>query len=147
MKYFDKLTDRFASAILFAMFAALIVLIAMLFGCATKFSQEDIQSLEEAKQLFINQLENDMHPVIWAYLDEVLHDPESFRLQRFEYTQIMYTLTDSYVYATKHTPAWRINMRYRVRIPAGGIMLKEMRFYLFKNKRLLLPSGYLVSLE
>ena len=147
MNHFDRLIDQFFSVLFLAVFVILITIIAMLFGCAVKLSQEDIQSLEEAKQLFINQLENDMHPVIWTYLDEVLHDPDSFRLQRFEYTQIMYTLTDSYVYARNHTPAWRINMRYRVRIPAGGIMLKEMRFYLFKNKRLLLPNEILVPLE
>ena len=49
---------------------------------------DDVQHLEEAKALFKNQFEfeDDIHPIIQAYLDEVLHDPDSFRLERFEYT-------------------------------------------------------------
>lgn len=139
MKYFDTLT-KFRVALVF-----LITLTVSLMGCAVKISQEDRQQLEDAKQVFMSQLEDGMHPIIWAYLDEVLHDPESFRLQRFVYTPLMYDLPDHYRH-TRGTPAWHINMRYRVRVPAGGIMLKEMSFYLFKNKRLALPNGALTSL-
>lgn len=59
----------------------IIVLLSALFGCTVAVpvtTQEDIQQLEEVKGLFISQIENDMHPVIWVYLDEVLHDPEVF---------------------------------------------------------------------
>lgn len=129
-------------------------------GCASKpITQEDIQQLEEAKNLFVSQLENDMHPVIWAYLDEVLHDPDSFRLQRFEYKISSFTYSEKFerkpyllsdavevVYGDVTVPAYRILMRYRVRVPAGGMMLKEQYFYLLKNKSLQLPNGQFVSL-
>ena len=69
----------------------ILLAIILVVGCAVKqITQEDIQQLEEAKRLFVSQLENDMHPVILAYLDEVLHDPDSFRLQRFEYPRQAY---------------------------------------------------------
>ena len=62
-------------------FTVLVVTILLVspFGCALKApSPEDLQQLEKAKILFETQIENDKHPVIWAYLDEVLHDPYSF---------------------------------------------------------------------
>ena len=139
------------------------VTIAILVGCAATVpvtTQEDIQQLEEAKGLFISQLENDMHPVIWAYLDEVLHDPDSFRLQRFEYILINYRKTVQYEHKlywfgdeteTRNkeviVPAYHIKMRYRVRIPAGGVMLKEMNFYLLRDKGLVLPNGVSLPLS
>ena len=139
------------------------VTIAILVGCAATVpapTQEDIQQLEETKGLFISQLENDMHPVIWAYLDEVLHDPDSFRLQRFEYTLINYKKTVQYEEKrylfgdqteTRNeeviVPAYHIKMRYRVRIPAGGVMLKEMNFYLLRDKGLVLPNGISLPLS
>ena len=144
-------------------FAFLVFAIAIT-GCAVKivkaFTPEDIQQLEDAKSLFESQMKDDMHPVIWAYLDEILHDPDSFRLQRFEYNMSNYRLMQPYeekIYAfgsetrTKHkqvfVPAYRVLMRYRVRIPAGGMMLKEMNFYLLKDKSIRLPNGIFVSLE
>lgn len=100
-----------------------------------------------------------MHPVIWAYLDEVLHDPDSFRLQRFEYQITRLTLQKptsqrKYVFGGytetryKHVTvyAYQIKMRYRVRVPAGGIMLKEMYFHLLENREIHLPNGNFVSL-
>lgn len=129
-------------------------------GCASKaITQEDIQQLEEVKSLFVSQIKDDMHPVIWAYLDEVLHDPDSFRLQRFEYKISSFTYSKKFernpyllsdeteiVYSNVTAPAYRILMRYRVRVPAGGMMLKEQYFYLLKNKSLHLPNGQFVSL-
>ena len=131
-------------------------------GCTVKaFTPEDIQQIEDVKCLFESQMKDDMHPVIWAYLDEVLHDPYSFRLQRFEYDISNWYVRQPYkvkVYAfdrknktiTKHkqvlVPAYRVLMHFRVRIHAGGYMLKEMTFYLFKDKRILLPNGDSVSL-
>ena len=122
-------------------------------------TEADLQQLEKSKNLFTSQLENDMHPIIWAYLGEVLHDPDSFRLQRFEYTLINYSRNVPYEHKlywfgdqteTRHkeviVPAYHIHMRYRVRIPAGGIMLKEMSFYLLKDKELVLPNNDAVTL-
>ena len=75
----------------------ILLAIILVVGCAVKqITQEDIQQLEEAKRLFVSQLENDMHPVILAYLDEVLHDPDSFRLQRFEYEITDFTYSQEY---------------------------------------------------
>ena len=139
----------------------ILLAIILVVGCAVKqITQEDIQQLEEAKRLFVSQLENDMHPVILAYLDEVLHDPDSFRLQRFEYEITDFTYSQEYekkMYTfgdqreTSHynitAPAYQVLMRYRVRIPAGGIMLKEMSFYLLKDKQLVLPNWEGVSLS
>lgn len=132
---------------------------AMFFGCAAKqVTEVNIQCLEETKSLFVNQLENDMHPIIWAYLDEVLHDPESFRLQRFEYQitnlrRQMPAKERKYLFGSLETiyknitvPVYEVNMRYRVRVPAGGIMLKEMQFHLLETKEIYLPNGNLVSL-
>ena len=140
----------------------MITITIMTAGCASTIraiTQEDIQQLEEAKIVFESQLENDMHPVIWAYLDEVLHDPDSFRLQRFEYKISNFTYSEKYdkkrylfgdeaeiAYKNVIAPAYRILMRYRVRIPAGGIMLKEMSFYLLKDKQLVLPNWEGISL-
>ena len=116
-------------------------------GCAVKWTSEDIQQLEYVKGRFESQMKDDMHPVIWAYLDEVLHDPYSFRLQRFEYKKITYTFRGDFYKRDLHVPAYRVLMLYRVRIPAGGYMLKEMEFYLFKDKRILLPNGILFQLR
>ena len=44
-------------------------------------------------------------------------------------------------------PAYQVLMRYRVRIPAGGIMLKEMSFYLLRDKQLVLPNSQGVALS
>ena len=137
--------------------------VAMLVGCMATIpvhTEADLQQLEDAKNLFISQLENDMHPAIWEYLDEVLHDPDSFRLQRFEYTITNHHSKVAYKERTyllsKETetfykyvvvPAYTINMRYRVRVPAGGFMLKQTKFFLFEDKRLRLPSGVSVSLS
>ena len=139
-----------------------IILIVLLLGCALKApSPEDLQQLEEVKTLFVSQIENDMHPVIWAYLDEVLHDPYSFRLQRFEYYLMSYytykkdtgVLRHAHPYGTEKVykrvtePAYQILMRFRVRVPSGGFMLKEMYFYLLKDKQFRLPSGQFVSID
>lgn len=50
--------------------------VAMLVGCMATIpvhTEEDLQQLEDAKNLFISQLENNMHcsthPAIWEYLD------------------------------------------------------------------------------
>ena len=139
-----------------------LALTAILLGCAPitrSITQEDIQQLEEVKSVFESQLENDMHPAIWVYLDEVLHDPDSFRLQRFEYKISNFTYVEKYekktylfgdqtetAYKNVIAPAYRILMRYRVRIPAGGVMLKEMNFFLLKDQRLVLPNGNIVPL-
>ena len=148
----------------FSIYVSMMLLLAMIFlflGCAVKqITEKDLKQLEEAKSLFVSQLENDMHPVIWAYLDEVLHDPDSFRLQRFEYKISNFTFSQEYEkkmytfgdqreasYYNITTPACRVLMRYRVRIPAGGIMLKEMSFYLLKDKQLILPNWGSVSLS
>ena len=144
-------------------FLLIYIAVGVITGCAVKqpvtTTQEDVAQLEETKNFFISQIENDMHPIIWEYLDEVLHDPDSFRLQRFEYTLGYYLQTVSYekklywfgdqtetVYEKIPVPAYHIKMRYRVRIPAGGIMLKEMVFYLLKNKKIVLPNDVQTSL-
>ena len=129
-------------------------------GCAAKkITHEDIQQLDHAKNIFESQIENDRHPVIWMYLDEVLHDPYSFRLQRYEY-QIgnypiivpyehkLYWFGDQTEMRSKEVtmPAYHILMRFRVRVPSGGYMLKEMSFYLLKDKTLRLPNGQFVSI-
>ena len=133
-------------------------------GCGVKIvkalTPEDIQQLEDVKSLFESQMKDDMHPVIWVYLDEVLHDPDSFRLQRFEYNISNYRLMQPYEekihvfgsetrtkYKQVFVPAYRVLMRYRVRIPAGGMMLKKMNFYLLKDKSIRLPNGIFVSLK
>ena len=144
-------------------FTVLVVTILLVspFGCALKApSPEDLQQLEKAKILFETQIENDKHPVIWAYLDEVLHDPYSFRLQRFEYTRINHYTYEKptgksrfisgetvKVYKSMNEPAYQILMRFRVRVPSGGFMLKEMYFTLLKNKHLRLPNGQSVSIS
>ena len=91
---------------------------------------------------------------------EARHDPDSFRLQRFEYEITNFTYSQEYekkMYTfgdqreTSHynvtAPAYQVLMRYRVRIPAGGIMLKEMSFYLLRDKQLVLPNSQGVSLS
>ena len=44
-------------------------------------------------------------------------------------------------------PAYHIKMRYRVRIPAGGVILKEMNFYLLGDMGLVLPNGVSLPLS
>lgn len=146
----------------FFMFLIIFIATLMFISCMATTpirTEADLQQLEKSKNLFISQIENDMHPIIWAYLDEVLHDPDSFRLQRFEYTLINYSRNVPYEHKlywfgdqteTRHkeviVPAYHINMRYRVRIPAGGIMLNEMSFYLLEDKELILPNNIAVPL-
>ena len=120
---------------------------------------DDIQQLEEAKDLFKNQFEDDIHPRIQAYLYEVLHDPNSFRLDRFEYTianypavvlpkkrTILRRKSTKTLYEQVLIPAYHINMRFRARVPERGTQQKEMRFYLLKDKQLILPNNLAVSL-
>lgn len=124
----------------------------LVFSCALKVTPEELQQLEDAKTLFESQIENDMHPIIWTYLDEVLHDPYSFRLQRYEYNVSSYpliTVPDPAFISgkrTKRVSAYHITMRFRTRVPAGGYMLKEMSFYLLKDKKIVLPNGLIISL-
>ena len=132
---------------------SLILILFLVFssGCALKLTPEDKQQLEDARSLFENQIENDMHPIIWAYLDEVLHDPYSFRLQRYEYTLSKYLMTIpdprfAPEKRTKYVHAYHITMRFRVKVPAGGYMLKKMNFYLLKDKTIALPNGFRRSL-
>ena len=155
MNDFDTLKNRLAGAWVFVLLA----LVTPLFGCAVKkITHADIQQLDHAKNIFESQIENDTHPVIWAYLDEVLHDPYSFRLQRYEYNIVRYTYEQStqkmkYVFGEPETvqeqttaPAYQIRMRYRVKTPEGGYMLTETSFYLLKDKTLRLPNGQFVSI-
>lgn len=120
---------------------------------------DDVQHLEEAKKLFKNQFEDDMHPIIWAYLFEVLPEPDSFRLQRFEYTIANYptmvpnkkrTLmpgkSAKMLYKQVLIPAYHINMRFRARVPEIGTQTQEMRFYLLTDKQLILPNNLAVPL-
>ena len=122
---------------------------------------DDIQQLEEAKALFKNQFEfeDDIHPIIQAYLDEVLHDPDSFRLHRFEYTIANYpamvpnkkrTLiprkSTKVLYKQVLIPAYHINMHFRSRVPESGTQTQEMRFYLLTDKQLILPNNLAVPL-
>ena len=122
---------------------------------------DDIQQLEEAKALFKNQFEfeDDIHPIIQAYLDEVLHDPDSFRLERFEYTIANYPAvvlpkkrtilgrkSTKVLYEQVLIPAYHITMHFRARIPESGTDQEEMRFYLLKDKQLILPNNLAVPL-
>ena len=58
----------------FAFFVFAIAITGCAFKIVKAFTPEDIQQLEDAKSLFESQMKDDMHPVIWAYLDEILHD-------------------------------------------------------------------------
>ena len=146
-------------------FIALIICVAvsMFMSCAGTtipvHTADDIRQLEEAKELFKSQFENDMHPIIRTYLDEVLHDPNSFRLERFEYTianyptmvrnkkrTIMPSKSTETLYKQVLIPAYHINMRFRARVPESGTQIQEMRFYLLTDKQLILPNNLAVSL-
>ena len=146
-------------------FIALIICVAvsMFMSCAGTtipvHTADDIRQLEAAKELFKNQFEDDMHPIIGAYLDEVLHDPDSFRLGRFEYTIANYPTmvankkrtiipgkSTETLYKQVLIPAYHINMRFRARIPESGTQIQEMRFYLLTDKQLILPNNLAVSL-
>ena len=157
----NYLRHFYSDTFCFGAVIVVVILLLSLLGCALKApSPEDLQQLETAKILFETQIENDMHSVIWTYLDEVLHDPYSFRLQRFEYTRINHY---SYkkptgqsklvygevvkVYKSMNEPVYQILMRFRVKVPSGGFMLKEMYFYLLKNKHLRLPNGRYVPIS
>ncbi len=122
---------------------------------------DDIQQLEEAKALFKNQFEfeDDIHPIIQAYLDEVLHDPDSFRLERFEYTianypavvlpkkrTILQRKSTKVLYEQVLIPAYHITMHFRARVPESGTDQEKMRFYLLKDKQLILPNNLAVPL-
>ena len=122
---------------------------------------DDVQQLEAAKALFKNQFEfeDDIHPIIQAYLDEVLHDPDSFRLERFEYTianypamvlskkrTILRRKSTKVLYKQVLIPAYHINMRFRSRVPESGTQTQEMRFYLLTDKQLILPNNLAVPL-
>ena len=125
--------------------------IVMFIGCTATMSintEHDAQQLEEAKALFKNQFENDMHPIVQAYLDEVLHDPNSFRLERFDYTLANYpTMVPSKNrYKQVLIPAYLVVMHFRSRDPFGTVHHDKMRFYLLKDKQLVLPNNLAVSL-
>ena len=120
---------------------------------------DDVQHLEEAKELFKNQFENDMHPIIQEYLVEVLPKLDSFHLDRFEYTIANYptmvvnkkrTLmpgkSTKTLYKQVLIPAYLINMHFRARIPDIGTRPQEMRFYLLTDKQLILPNNLAVPL-
>lgn len=120
---------------------------------------DDVQQLEEAKKLFKNQFADDVHPIIQAYLDEVLHDPDSFHLERFEYTIANYPAvvlskkrtilgrkSTKVLYEQVLIPAYHITMHFRARIPESGTDQEKMRFYLLKDKQLILPNNLAVSL-
>ena len=143
-------------------FTVFCVGIMVFIGCMATMpirTEQDVQQLEEAKELFKRQFENDMHPIIWAYLDEVLHDPSSFRLQRFEYTLANYPAIVPYkkrtILPSKSTktlykqvliPAYHVNMHFWNKVPASGSQIGEMRFYLLKDNQLILPNNLAVSL-
>ena len=139
-----------------------LLFIVVFAGCAATMpthTDEDMLQLEAAKALFKSQLENDLHPIIQAYLDEVLHDPHSFRLQRVEYTVANYVSTVPYekrahlfskrsniFYKQVLIPTYLINMRFYSEVANSGFQLVEMKFYLLKDETLILPSGVAVSL-
>ena len=136
--------------------------ITVCLGCMATIpihTEQDTQQLEEAKELFKSQFEGDMHPIIMAYLVEVLHEPNSFRLERFDYTLANYptmvphkkrTLLPSkspkVLYKQVLIPAYHINMHFRHTVPTRGTQLEEMRFYLLRDKQLILPNNLAVSL-
>lgn len=135
----------------------------MFMGCAGTtipvHTADDVQHLEEAKELFKDQFKDDMHPIIQEYLFEVLPEPDSFHLQRFEYTIANYptmvvnkerTLmpgkSTKVLYKQVLIPAYLINMHFRARIPDIGTRPQEMRFYLLTDKQLILPNNLAVPL-
>ena len=144
------------------LFTAFCIGITIFIGCMATVpvdTEQDIQQLAEAKEFFKNQFEDDMHPVIWAYLNEVLPDPDSFRLERFDYTLSNYPAIIPYkkrailpgkstktLYKQVLIPAYYINMRFWSRVPENRMQLEEMRFYLLKDKQLILPNNVAVLL-
>ena len=125
--------------------------IVMFIGCTATMSintEHDAQQLEEAKALFKNQFENDMHPIVQAYLDEVLHDPNSFRLERFDYTLANYPtmVASKNRYKQVLIPAYLVDLHFRREDPFGTSHHDKMRFYLLKDKQLILPNNLAVSL-
>ena len=127
------------------------VRIVMLIGCTATMpinTEQDTQQLKEAKALFKNQFEDDMHPIIAAYLDEVLHDPNSFRLERFDYILANYPTMVAFKTRYKQVliPAYLVDLHFRSRDPFGTVHHGEMRFYLLKDKQLILPNNLAVSL-
>ena len=103
--------------------------------------------------------EDDMHPIIRAYLVEVLHDSSSFRLERFDYTLANYpsmipdkkrtilpSKSPKVLYKQVLIPAYHINMLFWHKVPTSCLQLEEMRFYLLKDKQLILPNNLAVSL-
>ena len=143
-------------------FTVFCVGITVLIGCMATIpihTEQDTQQLEDAKEFFKSQFEDDMHPIIWAYLMEVLHAPDSFHLERFDYTLANYptmvpnkkrTLLPSksskVLYKQVLIPAYHIRMHFRHKIPIRGTQLEEMRFYLLKDKQLILPNNLAVPL-
>ena len=143
-------------------FTVFCVGITVCIGCMATLpiqTEQDVQQLAEAKELFKSQFEDDMHPIIGAYLDEVLPDPNSFRLERFDYILANYptmvpnkkrTLLPSKSTKTLYTqvliPAYQINILFWNKVPVSGSQIEEMRFYLLKDKQLILPNNLAVSL-
>ena len=125
--------------------------IVMLIGCTATMpinTEQDSQQLEAAKALFKNQFEDDMHPIVQAYLDETLHDPDSFRLERYDYTVANYpTMVPSKNrYKQVLIPAYLVDLHFRSEDPFGTSHHDKMRFYLLKDKQLILPNNLAVSL-
>ena len=136
--------------------------ITICLGCMATIpihTEQDTQQLEEAKEFFKNQFEDDMHPIIQAYLVEVLPEPSSFRLERFDYMLANYptmipdkkrtilpSKSPKTLYKQVLIPAYHINMLFRHTPPTRGTQLEEMRFYLLKDKQLILPNNLAVSL-
>ena len=125
--------------------------IAICIGCTATMpinTEQDTQQLEEAKALFKNQFEDDMHPIVQAYLDETLHDPDSFRLERYDYTVANYpTMVPSKNrYKQVLIPAYLVDLHFRSEDPFGTSHHGKMRFYLLKDKQLILPNNLAVSL-
>lgn len=146
----------------FFIFITFCIGITVSIGCMATMpiqTEQDIQQLAGAKELFKSQFENDMHPRIQAYLDEVLLDPGSFRLQRFDYTLANYPMmvpnkkrtilpskSTKNLYKQVLIPAYQINMLFSHKGPMSGFQIEEMRFYLLKDKQLILPNNLAVSL-
>lgn len=122
-------------------------------------TEDDVQHLKEAKALFKDQFKDDMHPIIQDYLFEVLPEPDSFHLDRFEYTIANYPTmvlnkkrplipgtSTKVLYKQVLIPAYLINMHFRARVPDIGTQPQEMRFYLLTDKQLILPNNLAVPL-
>ena len=125
--------------------------IAICIGCTATMSintEQDAQQLEEAKALFKSQFEKDMHPIVQAYLDETLHDPDSFRLERFDYTVANYPtmVASKNRYKQVLIPAYLVDLHFRCEDLFGTSHHDAMRFYLLKDKQLILPNNVAVSL-